>query len=99
MLPTSLEPENVQQAISSVMRRHFSSEDSWDELGWLTIGSVGRQESLAEFYISRGSLYMTLMSFLPMGLSGGHDFWNDGGVFTSRSFYSGVDMPVDCFTD
>jgi len=99
MLPTSLKPENVQQAISSVMRRHFSSEDSWDELGWLTIGSVGRQESLAEFYISRGSLYMTLMSFLPMGLSGGHDFWNDGGIFTSRSFYSGVDMPVDRFTD
>jgi hypothetical protein len=99
MLPISLKPENVQQAISSVLRRHFSSEDSWDELGWLTIGSVGRQESLAEFYISRGSLYMALMAFLPMGLSANHDFWNDGGVFTSRSFYSGVDMPVDRFTD
>lgn len=73
-LPRSLEPGQVRAAMTAVMQRLLSDE-SYDRQGWLKIGVIGEQNDLAEPYISTGSLYMSSLGFLPLGLPPSHPFW------------------------
>ena len=47
-------------------------------------------------YTNNGSLYMTSLSFLPLGLPASHPFWTDAPVdWTSRKAWSGQPFPKD----
>jgi hypothetical protein len=95
LLPDGLGFGVIQSAMSTVIRRQFAPSESWDQLGFLKIGWVGHQEDLAEFYISVGSLYMCLMSFLPLGLTAEHDFWTSTASHTNIKMYSGINCLPD----
>ncbi|OOZ17074.1 hypothetical protein BOW28_07700 [Solemya velum gill symbiont] len=95
-LPSSLPPEQVRCAMTSVIKRTLGAENTFDKHGWLNIGFCGQQPSLAEFYITTGSLYWSTLAFLPLGISPESTFWSNPDVqFTSQKLYSGIDIPLD----
>lgn len=95
-LPPSLAAPAVRTAMTAVIRRSLSARGTFDENGWLNIGHCGSQPGLAENYISTGSLYISTLAFLPLGLPPDADFWRGPDLpFTSQILYSGADLPAD----
>ncbi|MFO7846324.1 MAG: DUF2264 domain-containing protein [Balneolaceae bacterium] len=76
-LPESLEPAQVREALTAVLRRTLENPQNYTEQGWLTIGLNGHQPELADFYNNTGSLYIASTIFLPLGLNADHPFWTD----------------------
>jgi hypothetical protein len=69
---------------------------TFDENGWLRIGFCGYQPSLAEKYISTGSLYLCATGLLPLGLPPGDPFWSEPPApWTSQKLWSGESLPAD----
>lgn len=77
-LPSSLSPNQVRSALTQVIRQTLENNCNYDENGWLRIGLNGDQKSLGENYISTGSLYLTSVVFMPLGLDENHEFWSGG---------------------
>ncbi|WP_304476896.1 DUF2264 domain-containing protein, partial [uncultured Muribaculum sp.] len=76
-LPAGLTNGQVRSALTAVMHRMFDDKENFNEGGFLTIGFAGRQPNIADWYTNNGSLYMTSLSFLPLGLPATHPFWTD----------------------
>jgi hypothetical protein len=74
-LPGSLSPGGVRSALSAVMRRTLGAPGTFTAAGWLTIGLAGRQEGLADAYITGGSEYLCMEIFQPLGLGPSDIFW------------------------
>jgi hypothetical protein len=91
-LPEDIKPAQVRCALTAVMKRLFISA-SFTKDGWLTIGIVGdKQKDLADSYSNTGSMYITSLVFLPLGLPATHEFWS--GPFTNwtqRKVWSGIE--------
>lgn len=95
-LPPELPPGQVRAALTAVLRRQLGMPGTFDEAGWLRIGFAGAQPSLAEFYITTGSLYMCMALFLPLGLPAEAPFWTAPELpWTQVKAWSGVDLPRD----
>ena len=95
-LPQTLRPSQVRSAMEAVINRTLSPSNSFDEHGWLNIGLCGHQPSLAEDYISTGSLYLATLAFLPLGLPPDEPFWKDArSSFSSQMLYGGEDGMSD----
>ena len=78
------------------MHRMFDDKENFNEGGFLTIGFAGRQPNIADWYTNNGSLYMTSLSFLPLGLPATHPFWTDAQQpWTSQKAWSGQPFPKD----
>lgn len=75
-LPASLTPAQVRGALWAVIEKTLVDRSNYDENGWLQIGLNGHQPSLGENYISTGSLYLTSVIFLPLGLPESDEFWS-----------------------
>lgn len=76
-LPKSMTNGQVRNALTSVMKRMFSMEGNFDDKGFLQLGFVGHQPGIADSYTNAGSLYLTSLVFLPLGLPADHPFWTD----------------------
>ena len=86
----------VRSALTAVMHRMFDDKENFNEGGFLTIGFAGRQPNIADWYTNNGSLYMTSLSFLPLGLPATHPFWTDAQQpWTSQKAWSGQPFPKD----
>jgi hypothetical protein len=95
-LPERVKPAQVRGALTAVMRRSIEAPGTFDENGWLRIGFCGHQASLAEGYISTGSLYLCSVGLLPLGLPPAHVFWNGPAErWTSQRIWSGESLPPD----
>jgi len=95
-LPDGVTPAQVRGALTAVTRRTLEAPGTFDARGWLTIGLCGHQPSIAEGYISTGSLYLCSASLLPLGLPPDDPFWADPPApWTSAKAWSGVDLPPD----
>jgi hypothetical protein len=95
-LPEELAPSQVRCALSAVLEKTLQAPGTYDAQGWLTIGLRGSQPSLAEPYISTGSLYLASFCFLPLGLPPSAPFWSGpDALWTSRQAWSGIDLPAD----
>jgi hypothetical protein len=95
-LPPAISLAQVRCALWAMTQRLFEAPGTFDENGWLQIGFCGHQPDLAESYISTGSLYLCLTSFLPLGLSPQHEFWAaPDQMWTSKRIYGGEDLPAD----
>lgn len=95
-LPERLSPAQVRSALTAVIRRVIEAPGTFDEAGWLQIGFCGHQPSLAENYISTGSLYLCSAVFLPLGLPPGDPFWSEPTArWTSQKLWSGEALPAD----
>lgn len=74
-LPEDIQPAQVRCALTKVMKRMFIPE-TFTKDGWLTLGLVGNQQAnIADSYTNTGSLYITSLVFLPLGLPATHEFW------------------------
>jgi hypothetical protein len=95
-LPASLAPAQVRCALGSVIHRTLNATNTFDENGWLRVGLTGHQPSMADFYVSRSSLYFCTVAFLPLGLPTTDEFWADADLeWTSRRAWSGQDLEPD----
>ncbi|HEX8915812.1 MAG TPA: DUF2264 domain-containing protein, partial [Humisphaera sp.] len=95
-LPADVSPAQVRGALAAVIRRTLDAPGTFDDQGWLTIGLAGHQPSLAEGYISTGSLYLCTTAFLPLGLPPDAPFWSaPASDWTQRKVWGGQDVKAD----
>jgi len=95
-LPERLTNGQVRNALTSVMKRMFSMEGNFNKEGYLQLGFVGHQADLADYYTNNGSLYLTSLVFLPLGLPANHDFWTaPAEEWTSQKAWGGKDFLKD----
>lgn len=96
MLPEKITPQQVRCALTAVIKKTLEAKGTFDENGWLTLGLCGFQPSIAEPYISTGSLYLCTFAFLPLGLDENNIFWKgEDELFTSQKIWSGIDVHYD----
>jgi hypothetical protein len=95
-LPQGINPAQVRCAMTVVIRRMIEAAGTFDDHGWLQIGFCGHQPSLAETYISTGSLYLCAAALLPLGLPPANDFWSGRPTrWTAQRLWSGESVPRD----
>lgn len=95
-LPEGLTNGQVRSALTAVMHRMYDGKENFNEAGFLTIGFTGRQPNVADWYTNNGSLYMTSLAFLPLGLPAGHPFWTDAAMpCTQAKAWDGQAFPKD----
>lgn len=95
-LPAGLAPAQARRALTAMLTRTLDAPGTFDAAGWLRIGLAGAQRSLAEDYISTGSLYLCSTALLPLGLPATDSFWADPDVQTTwERAWSGEDLPGD----
>jgi hypothetical protein len=96
LLPKEIKPQQVRAALFAVIKRQAEAPGTFDKAGWLQIGFAGHQPSIAENYISTGSLYLCSQAFLVLGLPPGDPFWQGKDLaWTSKKAWAGEDLPVD----
>ncbi len=95
-LPPHVSPAQVRCALTAVIRKMMEAPGTFDAQGWLQIGFCGHQPSLAENYISTGSLYLCSTALLPLGLPPADAFWSTPDAkWTQQLIWSGADLPSD----
>jgi|GEM_PF-2533691 len=87
-------PAQVREALFAVIKNQVSAPGTFDESGWVKIGFYGHQRSIAETYITGGSLYLCTTAFL--GLPEDAPFWSDEAVeWTQKKIWSGKEANID----
>ena len=95
-LPKDLTNGQVRAALTKVMHRMFDEQQNFNEGGFLTIGFCGSQPNIADWYTNNGSLYMTSLAFMPLGLPASHPFWTDKAEpWTQVKAWNGQPFPKD----
>ena len=95
-LPEGMSNGQVRAALTKVMHNMYDGKENFNEGGYLTIGFAGRQPNIADWYTNNGSLYMTSLSLLPLGLPATHPFWSDAPQpWTNRKAWGGQPFPKD----
>lgn len=95
-LPAGVTNGQARAALTSIMHRMFDGTENFNDGGYLTIGFTGRQPNVADWYTNNGSLYMTSLAFLPLGLPATHPFWTDAAQpCTQAKAWSGKPFPKD----
>ena len=95
-LPEHVRPAQVRCALTAVIRKIIEAPGTFDDHGWLRIGFCGHQPTLAEGYISTGSLYLCTTALLPLGLPPTDEFWSTPPApWTSQRIWSGQSLPAD----
>lgn len=98
-LPKDLTNGSVRSALTCVMKRMFAVDGNFDDKGYLRLGFTGHQPNLANYYSNNGSLYMTSLVFMPLGLPADHPFWTaPAEPWTSQKAWSGQEFPEDYHT-
>lgn len=94
-LPEGLTNGQVRNALTLALHRMFDHHDNYKD-GYLTIGFCGSQPDIADWYTNNGSLYMTSLAFLPLGLPATHPFWTDAAQpTTQQKAWGGKPFPKD----
>ncbi len=95
-LPKELSNGQVRAALTKSMHRMFDIQNNYNDAGYLTIGFCGHQPEAADWYTNNGSLYMTSLSFMPLGLPADHDFWTcEAQPWTQVKAWGGQPFPKD----
>ena len=96
-LPKDLSNGQVRAALTKVLHRMFDQENNFNEKGYLSIGFCGNgQKNVADWYTNNGSLYMTTLAFMPLGLPADHPFWTDAAQpWTQVKAWNNQQFPED----
>ena len=96
-LPEDLSNGQVRAALTKVLHRMFDQENNFNEKGYLSIGFCGTaQKDVADWYTNNGSLYMTSLAFMPLGLPANHPFWTDAAQpWTQVKAWNNQPFPKD----
>ena len=73
-LPKDMPALSVRAALTATITKTLGPAN-YSADGWLLLGLNGHQPTLAEDYISTGSLYLASAAFMPLGLLPTHPFW------------------------
>jgi hypothetical protein len=86
----------VRSAITATMKRMFAVNGNFNKSGYLQLGFAGHQPHLSNYYTNNGSLYLTALVFLPLGLPDSDRFWTaPAEKWTSQKAWSGEAFPID----
>ena len=95
-LPEGQTNGQVRNALTAVMKRMFSVEGNYDKDGFLRLGLIGHQPNISDSYTNGGSLYLTSLVFMPLGLPADHPFWTDPAEpWTSQKAWDSQPFPKD----
>ena len=95
-LPADLSNGQVRAALTKVLHRMFDSQNNFNAKGYLTIGFCGHQAGTADWYTNNGSLYMTTLALMPLGLPASAPFWTDPAQpWTQVKAWGGEAFPKD----
>ena len=95
-MPKELTNGQVRAALTQVIHRMFDHQQNYNQKGFLTIGFCGSQPETADWYTNNGSLYMTSLAFMPLGLPANHPFWTDAPQpWTQVKAWNGRLFPKD----
>jgi hypothetical protein len=95
-LPAELSPGQVRCGLTAVIRRMIDAPGTFDANGFLTIGFCGHQPTIAEDYISTGSLYLCTVGMLPLGLPATDEFWTCGPAdWSAKVAWAGAPVSPD----
>ena len=95
-LPEGMSNGQVRSALTAVMNNMFKVEGNFNEKGFLQLGFAGHQPDLSNYYTNNGSLYMTSLVFMPLGLPADHPFWTSPAEeWTSLRAWGGKVFPKD----
>jgi len=95
-LPAELPNGQVRSALTAVMHRMFDSGKNFNEKGFLRIGFTQSQPNIADWYTNNGSMYITSLVFLPLGLPASHPFWTNAPIdWTSKRAWNGDNFSKD----
>jgi hypothetical protein len=99
-LPAKLPEGQVRSAMRAVHERIFSAPSNFTKGGFLTIGFVGAQPELGDWYSNNGSMYITSASFLPLGLPVTDSYWTATAQdWTQKKAFAGARFPKDYHVD
>lgn len=95
-LPAGITPGQARNVLTKSMHRMYDNNNIFNEGQYLTIGFGGAQKNIADWYTNNGSLYMTSLSLLPLGLPANHRFWTDAPQpGTTWKAWGGEPFPKD----
>lgn len=95
-LPQGYSRGQVRSALTTVMQRQFAHPGNFDKEGWLQLGFAGHQPNIADSYSNNGSMYLTSLVFLPLGLPDTHPFWTDAPEpWTAKRAWAGEPFKKD----
>lgn len=96
VLPADISQAQVRSALTAVLKNLFSIEGNFNESGFLQLGFAGHQPEIADSYTNNGSLYLTSVGLLHLGLPANHDFWtSEAQDWTSKKAWSGQPFKRD----
>jgi hypothetical protein len=99
-LPEEISPAQVRCALTAVMKRMFEQPGVFAPGDWLQLGFAGHQPDIADYYSNSGSMYLTSLGFLPLGLPADHTFWTSPFAdWTQRKAWSGQPFRNDHAVD
>jgi len=95
-LPQHVSEQQVRAALYSLIKKQMDAAGTFDQKGWLTIGLVGHQPEMGDYYISTGSVYLCAQAFLILGLPATDSFWKGKDEdWTNKKVWKGIAVPVD----
>jgi hypothetical protein len=94
-LPASLPEGQVRAALQAVHNAVWSAPSNFKD-GYLTIGFVGHQPELGDWYSNNGSMYIASASLLPLGLAPADSYWTAPAQdWTQKKAFAGARFPKD----
>jgi hypothetical protein len=94
-LPASLPEGQVRAALQAVHKAVWSAPGNFKD-GYLTIGFVGHQPELGDWYSNNGSMYIASASLLPLGLPESDSYWTAPAQdWTQKKAFAGARFPKD----
>lgn len=94
-LPPSLPEGQVRAALQAVHQAVWTAPGNFKD-GYLTIGFVGHQPELGDWYSNNGSMYIASASLLPLGLAPTDTYWTAPAQdWTQKKAFAGARFPKD----
>lgn len=94
-LPPSLPEGQVRAALQAVHQAVWTAPGNFKD-GYLTIGFVGHQPELGDWYSNNGSMYIASASLLPLGLAPNDTYWTASAQdWTQKKAFAGARFPKD----
>ncbi len=95
-LPASLPEGQIRAALQAVHKAVWTAPGNFTKDGYLTIGFVGHQPELGDWYSNNGSMYIASASLLPLGLPEGDSYWTSAAQdWTQKKAFAGARFPKD----
>jgi hypothetical protein len=99
-LPAKLSEGQVRSALVAAHKAVFNQPSNFTQDGFLTIGFVGHNPALGDWYSNNGSMYITAEGFLALGLPASDSFWTaPAQAWTQKLAFAGQPFQKDYAVD